>query len=436
MKIRVLAAASTLLLIALVAIGLAGCGGNDVPQGAIASVGDGVVTKKQFDKIMTQSKAQSEQEGQPAFPEKGTAEYKEFKARVVEYLVSQEVINQSAADPDKLEEALKQAAGIDDEELQKRWSEAAKEYKEQCDEVKEDDPEAPVCIQADNLTAAREGKPVDITDDQIDDQIAQLTEAYGGQEEVDKLLEQQAMTEKDLTQVIRDQLTGQAVYERVIAAAKVGDKQVKDYYEENQEQFDQPETRQVRHVLVEKKGEAQEVREELVADPSDANWKKVAKEYSIDPGSKDNGGELGDVTPGMMVPSFDEAAFSLEVDEISEPVESQFGWHVIEVTKITPALDSTLADHEDEIRQTLLSEKQATLWDSWLKQATTNADVKYAEGYDPKQLLEEAASPVPEETPAEDEAPVDGESPTEEAPEAEEAPETEQTPEASPSPEE
>jgi|GEM_PF-1081855 len=432
MKIRVLAAASTLLLVVFVAIGLAGCG-DDVPQGAIASVGDGVVTKKQFDTIIAQSKAQSEQEGQPPFPEKGSAEYKEFQARVIEYLVSQEVINQAAADPDKLKEALKQAAGIDDAELEKRWSKAAADYKKQCDEVKEDDPESPVCIQADNLALAKENKPVEIADKQVQDQIDQLTEAYGGQEEVDKLLEQQGMTQKDLEQVIRDQLTAQAVYERVIAAAGVTDKQVKNYYDENREQFDQAETRTTRHVLVETKAEAEEARKLLAADSSDANWKKVAKEYSTDPGSKDNGGDLGDVTPGMMVPAFDEAMFALEVDEVSKPVKSQFGWHVIQVTKVTPASESTLEDVEDEIRQTLLAEKEQTLWDAWLKQATTNADVKYAPGYDPKQLLKEAASATPEASPTEEATPSDDASPeAEESPETQESPEAEESPEPSP----
>ena len=106
---------------------------------------------------------------------------------------------------------------------------------------------------------------------------------------------------------------------------------------------------------------------------------------------------------------------------------------MIQVTKITPASESTLEDVEDEIRQTLLAEKEQTLWDSWLKQATTNADVKYAPGYDPKQLLKEAASATPEASPTEEATPSDDASPeAEESPEAQESPEAEESPEPSP----
>lgn len=400
MKTRVLAATSALLLVALVALGIGGCG-SDVPQGAIATVGDDVVTQKQFDKIISQSKAQSEQEGQPAFPKKGSAEYKEFSARVVEYLVTQEVINQAAAEPETLKAPLEQVLGVDGAEIDKRWGKQAAEY----------------------------NKPVKVTDEEVKEQVDQLTEAYGGKEEVEKLLEQQGMTWEDLDQVIEEQLVSQRVYERVVAAAKVTDKQVKTYYEKNREQFDQAETRQVRHVLVDTEAQAKEVREQLAADPSDANWKKVAKEYSTDPGSKDNGGDLGDVTPGMMVPSFDEETFALEVDTISKPVKSQFGWHVIEVTKITPAKESTLADVKDEIEQTLLTERQQQLWDDWLKKATEDANVQYADGFDPAQLMKAAAASP--EAPAEEELPAE-----EGATEGEETPAPEESPEAAPSPDE
>jgi parvulin-like peptidyl-prolyl isomerase len=383
-KTRMLAAVSALLLAVIGIAALAGCGGG-VPQGAIASVGDEVVTQKQFDKIIDQSKAQSEQEGQPEFPAVGSAEYNQFAARVVEYLVQQSVINQAAANPDQLKTALEQTLGIDSEELDARLGKDAAKY----------------------------DRPIKITQKQIDKQVDQLVEAYGGKESVEELLKQQGMTWKDLDAAIEDQLTGQAVYDRVVAAVKVTDKQIQSYYDKNKDQYDQPETRAIRHILVKTEADAEKVRALLVADPSNANWKKVAKEYSIDPGSKDNGGDLGDVTPGMMVPSFDKESFSIKTKTISKPVKSQFGWHVIEVTKITPAKEGTLEDVKEEIQQTLLSEKQQEVWDGWLKNAQKNADVQYADGFDPKQLAkaEPTASPSAEESPADDEVPVDEETP-------------------------
>ena len=102
-----------------------------------------------------------------------------------------------------------------------------------------------------------------------------------------------------------------------------------------------PDSVDARHVLVKTKAEAEKVQALLAADNSDANWKKVAKQYSIDPGSKDNGGSLGSFPKGRMVAEFDKVAFSLKPGTVSVPVKTQFGWHVIEVTKKTPGSTKT-----------------------------------------------------------------------------------------------
>jgi len=83
-----------------------------------------------------------------------------------------------------------------------------------------------------------------------------------------------------------------------------------------------------RHILVEEEAEAIAVRERLEAGEEFAD---IAREVSQDPGSARNGGDLGFFTAGRMVAPFSEAAFALEPGEVSEPVETQFGWHVIKV---------------------------------------------------------------------------------------------------------
>ena len=83
-----------------------------------------------------------------------------------------------------------------------------------------------------------------------------------------------------------------------------------------------------RHILVESKDKAREIFEKM---PHGSDFAQLAKEYSKDPGSKDQGGELGFFTRGQMVPQFEEAAFKLKKGEVSEPFESQFGWHVVRV---------------------------------------------------------------------------------------------------------
>ena len=89
--------------------------------------------------------------------------------------------------------------------------------------------------------------------------------------------------------------------------------------------FIEPETVRASHILVDTKEEAEDIIEKL---ENGADFGDLAKEYSIGPSGK-NEGDLGTFGKGMMVKPFEDAAFSLIVDEISEPVQTQFGWHVI-----------------------------------------------------------------------------------------------------------
>ena len=152
-----------------------------------------------------------------------------------------------------------------------------------------------------------------------------------------------------------------------------------------------------RHILVKTKAEAEKVRALLEADNTDANWKKVAAQYSTDPGSKNNGGSLGNFPKGRMVKPFEDVAFGLKVDEISQPVKTQFGYHVIEVTKKTEGSKQTLEQAKSTIEQQLKYQKQATAWETWLKTAMKDAGVLYAAGFDPANLT---ASPSPAASPA------------------------------------
>ena len=328
MKRLVLAAA----ILALLAVSLtaAACGGNSVPAGAVAAVGDGVVTQEQFDEIMAQAKSQyASQEGAPAFPKKGTAQYNQLVASIMSYLVQNELIAQKAADLD-----------------------------------------------------------VSVGDKELKDRLAQIEQSVGGKKKLDKMLKQQNVNLAQLTEQVKAQMLTDAVKAKVYEDVKISDEQVKKYFDDpaNKAQFEQAETRDARHILTKTKAAAEEARALLVADPSDANWTKVAKKYSEDPGSKDAGGTLGAVSKGRMVPEFEKAAWQLKVNEISQPVKSQFGWHVIEVTKVTEAATQTFDQAKERIRQMLLFQDQATAWTKWLKDATKEAEVVYAAGYDPDKL--------------------------------------------------
>lgn len=118
-----------------------------------------------------------------------------------------------------------------------------------------------------------------------------------------------------------------AYFEQVIAGS-VDDKEVKAFYDENVGSQKPQDEVKARHILVDTKQKAQELSQKI---KGGADFAELAKQNSGDPGSKEQGGDLGFFVRGQMVPQFEEAAFSLKPGEVSEPFETQFGWHIVKV---------------------------------------------------------------------------------------------------------
>lgn len=145
------------------------------------------------------------------------------------------------------------------------------------------------------------------------------------------------------------------------AQADISENELRQRYDADQARFSQPERRQVKHLLLTVAADADEssandvlteikaVRERLVAGES---FDELAKTLSKDPGSAAKGGDLGVIDKGVMVPAFEEAAFSLPTNVISEPVRTPFGYHLIEVSEIIPAQIKPF----DAVRDTLRTE--------------------------------------------------------------------------------
>ncbi|HEY8516942.1 MAG TPA: SurA N-terminal domain-containing protein [Candidatus Binatia bacterium] len=147
---------------------------------------------------------------------------------------------------------------------------------------------------------------------------------------------------------------------------EVSEEQINEYYEANlKTRFTQPHEVKARHILIrvapdasdETKAEArkriEEVQEKL---RNGADFAELAKEYSDDVGSKENGGDLGFFPRGRMTPAFEEAAFSLEPGEISEIVETPFGLHLVRVDEVREEREKPLDEVRDEIVQALKKE--------------------------------------------------------------------------------
>ncbi len=145
---------------------------------------------------------------------------------------------------------------------------------------------------------------------------------------------------------------------------QIPEQKLKEFYDQNKARFSKPEQVRARHILL-KTGEGKDdaavlkLAQELVTKlRGGADFQALAKEYSEDPGSKENGGDLGFFERGRMVPEFENAAFGLQPDQISDPVKTQFGYHIIQTLGKQPAFQPDFALVKDQIYREL-SEPQA-----------------------------------------------------------------------------
>jgi peptidyl-prolyl cis-trans isomerase C len=221
----------------------------------------------------------------------------------------------------------------------------------------------------------------------LKDRIAQQAQAQGQdvnrEEAFDQALQRVNLTEQQLRQQVREQLPIQKVQERVAGGAGPSQNEVEQFYEQNKAaQFTTPETRCTRHILFSKdqKEKAEEVKKQL---QDGGDFAALAKQYSQDPGSAEQGGDLGCIGKGETVPNFEEAVFNANQGEIVGPVETEFGYHLIEVTDIREESTQPLSEVEAQIRDQLTSDAQAKEFAAWLQKQKEQRNVKYLPGYKP-----------------------------------------------------
>jgi parvulin-like peptidyl-prolyl isomerase len=314
-----------LLLCALVALVVTGCGGDeDVPTDAVAVVDGEEIAKSDYDALIEQAKTSYKSQKRD-FPAAGSQEFQTLKNQAVQFLVQREQFEQEA-------EAL----------------------------------------------------DVEITDKQVDARLAQIQKQYfgGDKAKYEKQLKEQGLSDAQVRRDIRSQIVSEKIFEEVTRGVKVTDQQIEDYYAKNKQQYSQPESREVRHILVKTKAKADDIHAQLQAD---GDFAALAKKFSEDTGSKANGGKLT-IAKGQTVAPFDKAAFALKRNEISQPVKTEFGFHVIQAlsdvkdTKVTP-----LKEVKDSIRQQLLQTKKNEAMTKWVDDLKKDYEdkVTYAIGFTP-----------------------------------------------------
>ncbi|MGH7717204.1 MAG: peptidylprolyl isomerase [Vulcanimicrobiaceae bacterium] len=240
-------------------------------------------------------------------------------------------------------------------------------------------------IQSDLIDQYATENKIEPTSAQIDEELTKLKARYpNGQ--FDQIVKQQGLTNDDVRNILREQLVlQQSVAKRI---PPITSAQVAAFYKQNHAMLDKPEQVRARHILVPDLKTAQMIEGKL---KSGGDFAALAKQYSADPASKEKGGELGFFGHGQMVQPFDKAAFSLKVGQISQPVKSPFGYHIIQVEEKKPAVKATLAGSNTQIRQTLMQQAEQQQMQPFLQELRSKATITVTD----QRFSDLASTPLP-----------------------------------------
>jgi foldase protein PrsA len=315
-----------ILFCALVSFALAGCGGSSdkVPPDAVAIVDGQEVAKSDYESLISQAK-KSYKNQKRDFPKAGSQEFQTLKNQAVQFLVQREQFEQ----------------------------------------------------EADSLD-------VNVTDKQVNERLVKIQKQYfgGDKKKYDKQLKEQGLSDKQVRNDIRAQIISERIFAKVTKDVKVTDKQIEDYYNKNKAQYSQPESRDVRHILVKARPKADDIYNQLEAG---ANFATLAKKFSEDTGSKANGGKLT-ISKGQTVKAFDSIAFALKKNVISKPIKTEFGWHIIQaLSNVKPAKVTPLKDVKESIKQQLAQTKKNEAMTKWVDDLKKDYEdkISYAVGFNP-----------------------------------------------------
>ena len=296
---RVGAILLAILAAILIAAVLSSAGG--VESGDVADVDDaGTVSEDQFNHWLTvvASQPQPGQKKPSQPPKPGTRQYDAVKQQVMQFLVSAKWIEG---------EAKERGVSATDAEIKRQF-------------------------------------------EQTKDQSFPNDKAY------QRFLKTSGQTEEDLLFRVKLDVISNKIRQQVTEESQnVSDSEIEEYYNENEQQFSQPERRDLEVILTKSQKRALQAKSAV---EDGQKWSAAAKRYSVDPASKDQGGKLLGVSKGQQDPKFDAAIFAAVRGRVAGPVKTDAGYYVFRVTKVTKATKQGLDESKQGIQQLLVSQKQ------------------------------------------------------------------------------
>jgi foldase protein PrsA len=306
-----------------------------IQKTVLATVGDEKITKGDLDKLLSQYDAQLKQQygDDYATNDKVKDQIKELKQQQLDSLVTEKILLQKATE-------LKLQPSDDD------------------------------------------------INKQIDDQITQIKTQYPAEGQFESVLEQNNLTEDQLKESMRTSIIATAVQDDILKDVTVTDDEVQTYYDENKEaKYVVGAGATVAHILISEKdsdgsidydASLQKANSLKTQIDGGSDFATLAKENSTDPGSKDKGGSYGFMpyNSTQFVTEFMDAFKTLKEGQVSEPVKSQYGYHLIKATGLKQEEVTSLDKVKDEIKSTVLQQKQSDTFKNKIEEWKTELKVK------------------------------------------------------------
>jgi parvulin-like peptidyl-prolyl isomerase len=226
-------------------------------------------------------------------------------------------------------------------------------------------------------------KKIKVTRKEIQDGIEEIKKRFASEEEYNQELTKQGLTEEKFKEQVRDQLMVIKLIDEEVKA-KVSpptDTEIEEFYKQNESQMVEPEQVRVRHILIKvdektNKEEALKKIKEILkeAKKGKTSFAELAKKYSEDV-SASRGGDIGFFTRGQMVKKFEEAAFALDVGEISDVVETEYGYHIIQCLEKKAQEKKSLEEIKDNLRNFIFQRKMEERYEKWLRTLRDKASI-------------------------------------------------------------
>ena len=242
------------------------------------------------------------------------------------------------------------------------------------------------------LDGAAEDASVDVPDQQVDSTLASFVEAqFGGDRQAFlDALANVGTSEGDVRDEIRRQLLLRELLDEVDGEVEIGVDQLRAAFEERKGELATPARRRVSNIVVASRQDAEVVRREL---DTGADVVGLARRVSIDAATRDQGGDLGPLARGDLVPAVGKAVFAAAAGDVYGPVKGPQGWNVGVVTEVLPHLPATLDRVADDLRAALEAEESQRRWSAWLAEQMRAAEIVYADAYRPEDPYEVSAWP-------------------------------------------